>query len=258
MTDTEGLASYVYLAAREVPDDAVAGVTGLADAPLRLVRSSGLAAVVSSLDLAEFGEDALRRNLEDLAWLERVARAHDEVVHQVGGLTAVAPWRLATIMLDDDRVAELLDRWEVELKASLDRVEGCSEWGVKMLTTASEPPDLPEQPATGTAYLQERRAANARQAERAQNAAAEADQLHVALSQLTTASRRLPPQDRRLTGHKGEMVLNGTYLVPDDQSEKFAALVQEFNNDLGEVGSLELNGPWPPYSFATLETPEPT
>lgn len=251
MTDT---ASYVYLAARDVPDDALADVTGLEGAPLRLVRNAGLTAVVSTVDLAEFGEEGLRRNLENLEWLERVARGHDEVVHRIGGFTAVAPWRLATIMLDDDRVAQLLEEWAAELKASLDRVEGCSEWSVKMITdVAVQPAPDDSAPVSGTAYLQRRRAENTRQTNAQDAAAAAADQIHVALSQLTAASRRLPPQDRRLTGHKGEMMLNGAYLVPDEQSEQFASLVSKLGDDL--PGSrLELNGPWPPYSFATLET----
>jgi len=250
-------ASYVYLAARDIPQDVVNGVTGVAGSPLRLVRSAGLTAVVSSVDLIEFGEEGLRRNLEDLQWLERVARVHDHVVHQVGSATAVAPWRLATIMRDDTRVAELLDSWAVELKASLDRVEGCSEWSVKMLSTPAVSTAGQREPATGTAYLQQRRAANARRTERAQNASVEADQIHIALSRLTIASRRLPPQDRRLTGHQGDMVLNGAYLVRDDQSEAFAALVEQLGTELEDFGSLEINGPWPPYSFATLEPTEP-
>lgn len=251
MTDT---ASYVYLAARDVPEDAVAEATGLEGAPLRLVRNAGLIAVVSTVDLAEFGEEGLRRNLENLEWLERVARTHDDVVHRIGGLTSVAPWRLATIMLDDDRVADLLKEWAVELKASLDRVEGCSEWSVKMITEVSnEPATDDDAPATGTAYLQRRRAENSRRTNAQESAAAAAEEIHVALSQLTAASRRLPPQDRRLTGYKGEMMLNGAYLVPDEQIEQFAALVKEIGDDL--AGSrLDLNGPWPPYSFATLET----
>lgn len=251
MSDT---ASYVYLAARDVPDDAVTDVTGLEGAPLRVVRNAGLAAVVSTVELADFGEDGLRRNLENLEWLERVARTHDDVVHRIGGITAVAPWRLATIMLDDNRVAELLAEWEVELKASLERVEGCSEWSVKMITEIPDDQAAEDNPTeTGTAYLQRRRAENARQTDAQENAAAAADQIHAALSQLTTASRRLPPQDRRLTGHKGEMMLNGAYLVPDDESDRFASLVEQLGNDLSD-SRLELNGPWPPYSFATLET----
>jgi len=253
MTDS---ASYVYLAARDLPDDAVAGVTGLSEGPLRLVRSAGLVAVVSTVDLAEFGEDALRRNLEDLGWLERVARTHDEVVNRIGRLTAVAPWRLATIMLDDDRVADLLDTWQAELNASLARVEGCSEWSVKLFADVSERPaadPVGSRQETGTAYLQRRRTETARKADATQSATVAADQIHLSLSQLTAASRRLPPQDRRLTGHKGEMVLNGAYLVPDEQSQEFVTMVKQLGDELTD-SRLDLQGPWPPYSFATLES----
>jgi len=249
-------ASYVYLAARELSDDAVTGVTGLSDRPLRLVRNAGLTAVVSTVDLEEFGEAALRRNLEDLGWLEGVVRTRDEVVNRIGRLTAVAPWRLATIMNDDDRVAKLLDTWRVELTESLERVEGCSEWSVKMYADLSERPAAGSgatEHETGTAYLQRRRTETARHADAAQSATVAADQIHLTLSQLTAASRRLPPQDRRLTGHTGEMVLNGAYLVADAESQQFTSLVEELGGDLSDA-RLDLNGPWPPYSFATLES----
>jgi hypothetical protein len=248
-------ASYVYLAARDIPDDAVAGVTGIEDAPVRLVRKAGLTAVVSTVDLAEFGEDALRQNLEDLDWLEMVARTHDEVINWFAQVTTVAPWRLATIMLDDDRVAVLLEVWQEELRAALDRIQGCSEWSVQMFVDpagadTADSADLGQE--TGTAYLQRRRSETYRQAEATHLASVEADQIHQTLSRLTAASRRLPPQDQRLTGHRGEMVLNGAYLVPDDQSGEFGSLVQQLSDTM--PGSrLELKGPWPAYSFATLE-----
>ncbi|QGN31965.1 GvpL/GvpF family gas vesicle protein [Microlunatus sp. Gsoil 973] len=252
-----GSASYIYLAARDIPDDAVTDLAGLEGQPVRLVRNAGLTAVVSTVDLADYGEQGLRRNLEDLGWLERVARTHDDVVHHVGRQTAVAPWRLATIMLDDARVAQLLAHWSGELQASLDRVEGCSEWSVKMLTDLATEQGAEDEPAaSGTAYLQRRRAEYARHTDAQQRAAVAADEIHAALSRLTAASRRLPPQDRRLTGHRGEMMLNGAYLVADDQSEQFTSLVEQLGADLS--GSrLELGGPWPPYSFATLETRTP-
>jgi hypothetical protein len=247
--------SYVYLAARDVPDDAVAGALGMSGAPLRLVHNAGLAAVVSTVDLDEFGEEGLRRNLEDLGWLERVARTHDDVVNRIGRLTAVAPWRLATIMLDDDRVAELLATWQTELHASLDRVQGCSEWSVKMY---ADTPDRSTAAAgapaeTGTADLLRRKSETSRRAEAADQAAADADRVHERLSRLTVASRRLPAQDRRLTHHKGQMVLNGAYLVPDAQGGDFQAAVTGLGDELPGA-RLELAGPWPPYSFATLET----
>ena len=65
--------------ARGLDGRALAGVTGLRAAPLEVVEHRGLQAVVCAVDLAEFGEEPLARNLEDLAWLEEVARGHDDV-----------------------------------------------------------------------------------------------------------------------------------------------------------------------------------
>ncbi|MGW4502371.1 GvpL/GvpF family gas vesicle protein [Micromonospora sp. NPDC004336] len=64
---------------READAALLAATAGMDGAPVRAVRAAGLAAVVSAAPLSEYGEDALRRNLEELAWLERAARAHHVV-----------------------------------------------------------------------------------------------------------------------------------------------------------------------------------
>ena len=72
--------TYIYAVGRELSADRMTSVRGLGGAELRLVEQNGLVAVVSTVGLDEFGESGLRRNLEDLNWLEEVARGHDEVV----------------------------------------------------------------------------------------------------------------------------------------------------------------------------------
>ena len=91
----------------------------------------GLQAVVCDVDLAEFGEESVRQNLEQLAWVEKVARTHDSVVRAVAARATVAPLRLVTVCLDDDSVVSRLRQWEGPLRAALQRVEGCREWSVK-------------------------------------------------------------------------------------------------------------------------------
>ncbi|GAA1566599.1 GvpL/GvpF family gas vesicle protein [Kribbella hippodromi] len=248
------LGSYIYAAGRITGD--LGDVHGLRDAPLRIVRWQELGAIVSTVDLDEFGEAPLREHLEDLGWLEQVARDHDRVVRAAWSATgAVAPFRLATICRTDEAVQARLVSLYDELTQALDRVIGRSEWTVKaFLRTEAEEAEEPE-PATqsGTAYLMRRRAELDGQRRAAVDAQAVADDVHRELAQAADAVRRLPPQDRRLTGYTEAMILNGAYLVDDRSAGRFRAAVAELAARRPAV-RLTLDGPWPPYSFTSLES----
>lgn len=69
---------------------------------------------------------------------------------------------------------------------------------------------------------------------------------------MAVASRRHTPQDARLSGHQGWMVLNGAYLVDDGRYDDLAAIVHRFH-DPDRGARLEPTGPWAPYSFAEGE-----
>ena len=48
------------------------------------------------------------------------------------------------------------------------------------------------------------------------------------------------------------MILNVAYLLEDDQSDAFAAEVDELRTRLPGI-RVELTGPWPAYSFTELD-----
>ncbi|MFF5992719.1 GvpL/GvpF family gas vesicle protein [Prauserella flavalba] len=259
MADTSG--GWLYAVARELDTDALAGLRGVAGAPVYVVRDAGLAAVVSAVDLAEFGAEPLRRNLEDLDWLAVTARAHDAVVTTVGAAAqAAVPLRLATVCLGDDRVRDLLARRRPDLESALALLTGRTEWGVKAYADpealASVNPADTAGPSgkggAGTAYLLRRKAQLSAREKAERNAAAHADRLHGELAALATAARRHPPQDPKLSGRKGWNVLNGAYLVDDAKADELAAAVDRLGAELEGV-RLELTGPWPAYSFAGIE-----
>src|SRR4051812_27592784 len=68
-------ARYLYAVCRRIDARALEGVEGLGGEHLELVGLEQLTAVVSNVSLEEFGEAPLRRNLEDLSWLENVVSA---------------------------------------------------------------------------------------------------------------------------------------------------------------------------------------
>jgi len=253
-----GRGRYLYAVSRGLPSDALADVPGLGDGRLEVLEHQGLSAVVSDVDLEEYGEEGLRRNLERLDWLEEVARRHDEVVHAVAEHGPVAPLRLATICLDDVGVRRRVEQWHDALEQVLDRVDGRSEWSVKAFAARAEPQPAASAPAGegegGAAYLRRKKAETLTRAEGEEQALKVAEEVHARLSAVSVASRRLPPQDPRLTGHVGTMTLNGAYLVDTARAGEFADAVRAAQADHPEAG-IDAAGPWPPYSFAMLEQP---
>jgi hypothetical protein len=248
---------YVYAIVRDVADVDLDGQAGIGDRALRPVEGPGVIAVASDVDLDEFGEEALRRNLEELTWLEAVARRHDEVARHLASQTATAPLRLATVFRGDESVRRQLADWADAALAALDRIDGRSEWSVKAYLDVTPGEDTSSRPATdqpgaGAAYLAQRRAALGQHARAAEEQAALGSTIHERLESVAVAGRRLLPQDRKLSGHTGEMVLNGSYLVEDASSDAFVAAAERAATE-NESVRVEVGGPWPPYSFATLE-----
>ncbi len=251
---TEPCAVWVYA----VPADAgerewPAGVAG---ASVRLVAGAGLSAVVSDVPLAQFDAAALRRNMEDLDWLEAAARAHHEVIEAAARRGPVIPMRLATVYRDDGGVLAMLAGHEEEFRAGIGRIAGRLEWGVKAFAVPAERSAHavtgPGAAPSGAAYLARRRSQlnDAEAVRRA--AAAEADNVHAGLSRLAVLADLHPPQDPQLSGARTTMILNGTYLVDEADAGRFAAAVDQAARQHPAV-RLELTGPWPPYSFAMVE-----
>ena len=254
---TDGVGIWLYAitsadSAGSVPD----GLSGVAGEQIRLVATAGLAAVVGTVPLSEFGEEPLRRQLEDLDWLAAKARAHDAVISVIARSGAVVPVTMATVYLDDERVKTLLAARRAEFLAALARVTGRDELGVKAyadpsMLVARPEPSQPRggESRSGTAYLMKRKRELSSQESAYRLAAAEAERLHAALLEHAVDGKRKPASDPSLSGRDNWTVLNGTYLVEkagEDDFRKAVAALQETTAGI----ELEITGPWPPYSFA--------
>jgi hypothetical protein len=246
---------YMYAIARDLDPADLAGVTGLSGGGVEVVEHRGLSAVVSRVDLDEYGEDGLRANLEHLDWLETTARTHDAVIQAVSEHGPTAPLRLATICLDEAGVRKRLDEWFHALVQVLDRVEGRREWSLKVIAPPAPAPDLAPAPTgglSGADYLKRKRTQTETRATHQQDAVAAAEAVHDQLTRHAVAGRLLAAQDPRLSGHQGTMLINAAYLVEADEGAAFeaeAARAVDAHPDL----EIDVRGPWPPYSFAMLE-----
>jgi hypothetical protein len=248
----EGLWLYCVGAQQEPPEaDGVADGYGGPQA----VTAAGLTAIVSTVPLSEFGEQGLKRNLNDMPWLEAVARAHESVLEGALEAGPVIPMRLCTIYRSERQVQALLAEHREEFIETLASLDGRGEWGVKVTAdrefVAEKLRVGDEQPAgVGGAYLGRKQQELRLRDELDATLDAAVQESHARLEEWAVASRILPPQRAELSGREGEMVLNGAYLVDDERLDGFRTVTEELETAYASHGlTVELTGPWPPYNF---------
>ena len=261
------LGCYVYCVVRAGDEPSLDGLDGVDTTyPVEVATHGNLSAVVSRARLEEFGADALKRNLEDLKWVERTARAHDAVLSRALAADALVPFRLCTIFTDEARVGEMLERERDSLLEALERLRGHAEWSVKLLADprsveaaarerspalAATTADSGEQRA-GRAFLERKKLDQTLRDEAHALTEAAAQEAHARLRREAAAATLLPPQHPELSRRSGRMLLNGAYLVHRSKAAEFARVAGELGQRHREIGlELELGGPWAPYNFVT-------
>lgn len=214
---------YVYA----LSDPLTAAPTGLGvdGAPLRVVATKTLAAVVSDRDAVPVAVD------EHALW------AHERVVEELMLDRAVLPMRFGSIVRDDASVTRLLVTREQELTEALRRVGGAVELGVRATWPAQETTSHEVAPAAsgpGAAYL----LARSRRDRRVRALAEQLDRSLVDLSRCRV--HRLPTSP--------DAPLRAAYLVEEEHVDTFRGRIATLERDVGDA-DIVCTGPWPPYSF---------
>jgi hypothetical protein len=252
----DGLWAYCVTRASEPPPG-----SGVHAAPVERIDDGGLAAFVSRVPLAEFGEAPLRSNLNDLQWLERVAREHEAVLERALEGSTIVPLSICTIFADEQGVARMLAERRSAFDTALDALDGRQEWGVKLLVDRAaleaaarervpDADDGLESRSAGGAYMLRRRQERQLRDEADRLAGSLAEDVHARLQDWATDAVVNPPQNPQLSGHEGDMLLNAAYLVEAAKVERLHELVGELRQRHERLGArLELTGPWPPYNF---------
>jgi hypothetical protein len=221
----------------------------------RLLRHGDLAAVVSKVSLSEFEEERLREHLSDMAWVEATARAHELVLEMVGEVTTLIPMRMCSVYRTEGGVSEMLARESTPLSEALEHLRGKAEWGLKVFAEPQPPPgtgtaEAGEQAESGTDYMRQRqseRDARFTVDERLNEACTA---IHDELSAVAVDSLTAPLQRPEVSGHDGQMLLNGVYLVQSAEQPEFLNLVETLRAEYESLGLyLEPTGPWPAYNF---------
>lgn len=252
---------YVY--ALVLPGDLVPPEGMDAQLPVTLVVSRGIGAAASVVPLGEFGSEPLRRNLQDVGWLEEKVRRHERVVEALLARGPVLPLRFGTVFLGIKRLRAVLASNARTLREALRYVAGKEEWGLKgfsdraSLRTAllrGDPALLTEgagaaEASPGHRFFARRKAEELRAARSLEREAKLADDAVAAVAPRAVRVVRNPAAEG--FAPKGErLVLSLACLLERREVEPFLDEVERWNRDDRRDGlRLAASGPWPPYHF---------
>ena len=234
-------------------------------AKLEWVAANDLAALVSAVPLAAYGEDALAENLSDATWTAVRAMRHETVVEYVAKRASVVPLRFGTIYLERSSIERMLQEKGRELARIIERLRGHEEWGVNVysdraLLLASiievsprlrELARQAEAASPGQSYLMQKKI-EALRVDEARSALNEiVDRIEKTLREQADDVKRLRILKVEATEH-GELKAKFAFLVKRAQFEEFRGAAERLAEENVAAGvRLELTGPWPAYNFST-------
>jgi hypothetical protein len=221
-------------------------------------RGEGLWLAVADAPLPEYAAETIEPRLQDLSWVSDRALAHEAVIEVFLGRFTVLPMKLFTLFSSEERARQELASDLARVHRVLDRVEGCSEWGVRVHLDEArareaqarearegEPGSSP--PSSGTSFLLRKK----REQEAARGLSARLrsamDEAFAELARPAAGSLRREP----VPGEAGaRMLLDAAFLVHASRTTDFEAGVQRSAERLSELGcEVTLTGPWPAYHF---------
>ena len=272
--DAGGAAWYLYGITRALTPDALrqavataqdAVMPGAGSAPVQAFVRGKIAAIVRTVSLADFEPDALRERLDDLTWLEAMARAHNAVIAAIHERQVILPAKFGSVYVSRDDLGAALDADQQRLLGELRRLHDCDEWAIHLYAdratiehqVADEDSDLRRlrdeiaEARPGRAYFLQRKL-DGEVSAAVDDALAERARGVVDRLRPFTRDVVLQATVRARGGSDGDEaeILRAALLIERTNREgAFHAFQSGIDTQVGLRG--ECSGPWPPYSFVT-------
>ena len=237
------------------------------EGPVRFFPYQDIAALVSEVDLKEFGESELAQNLKDLKWVTEKIWDHEKVLEKAMESRTVIPMKFGAIFTSENRLEKILGDSYEAFKDLLEKLDGHSEWGVKIygdseaLKASVEKTnphiqalssEIAQRPA-GEAYLLRRKLEITLMEEVDLENGKRLQEIFNRLSVHAAEAKRGELSPRELTGKEKPMTFNGIFLVREEKVNQLTGEVANLTMKMSDLGwEFQQAGPFPPYSFSEI------
>jgi hypothetical protein len=221
--------------------------------PRAVPLSPAISLIVANVPAEIYNAKSIESRLSDLDWVADVGVAHHAVIDAVAEDHAVLPFRLFTLFSSERKATKELDKRRTQIATALQRVSGRQEWVLRIAPpdaalADSTPTPERKQSVTGTNFLRAKADARRTATERASRVTLGVDRVFAALQPLADDVARRPGGDAQ------GLLLDAAFLVETSRIDAFRETLSETAAGLLRDGCrVSVTGPWPPYSFASLD-----
>ena len=211
--------------------------------PVHSIECGKFLCWISAVDRDGFSGE-INRNMENLEWLALHGVRHQQVVAEIAAKTAIIPARFGTVFSGEEALLKNVQGRKAALEKVLQRITDADEWGVKVFAEPQAAPQPPQKVRSGKEYLQHKAARLKRRPERDDSGLRE---LAADLSKIATDSA----PTGKISGVQPDLLWQATFLVPRSRRKQWERALQNFVKEWSGSRRIEVNGPWPPYSFVS-------
>ncbi len=208
---------------------------------VEILEDSGLVAWFSRVSADEFGSK-LASNMENLEWLSGASVRHQRVVSQIAEAVTLLPARFGTVFRTEKSLTEHLRAEKEKLAATLKRIEGTEEWGVKLFLNP-DPPASPIEVSSGREYLR----AKATMVQVKKSKQLDPDVVEFVRELQAIAADSAPAG--KVSSGQPNLEWQASFLVRKKDRPKWDQMLKRYATRWADRREIQCTGPWPPYSF---------
>ena len=209
--------------------------------PVQSVACGDFLCWVSEVDQAGFSQE-INRNMENLEWLALHSVRHQQVVAEVAAKDTIIPARFGTVFSSESALVKNVLGRKSTLEKVFARILDADEWGVKVFGEQQTAPKKTAKVRSGKEYLQ-RKAANLKRSPDLSGLR----EFATALEKIATDSA----PSGKISGVQPDLFWQATFLVPRSRRKQWEQVLKNFVKKWAGSRRIEVNGPWPPYSFVS-------
>ncbi|MDX6154529.1 GvpL/GvpF family gas vesicle protein [Marinococcus sp. PL1-022] len=226
--------------------------------------------VVCLVPEAEFAEQQLQKNVENMKWLQAKAFHHHEIMKQLHDRYTTIPLTFGTIFEQNANLTEMIKDHKEDILSKFSSLAGKEEWNVKVYadqqlfieTVVQESEEIQAKEAeieslpAGKRFFENKKMKQFIEGKADDYIEQHCTSLHEELKTRSEGTEIKKNWERKVTDREKDMAWNAAYLIDANDREAFIQFIEDRQDKEEAAGTgldLECTGPWPSFHFSELK-----